>query len=185
VIAAVLSLVLAADPSATFETKARVAHLDAALRAIRESKPDVLDQAYAYLVAMERGSCASDNERLRSDCMITAARRFCKTGGKAEGSRCPLFMDVIASNVLAERELVPESQRYEMMNRAQDYRQEVVRYVRRMHGSLAVELALSTGSKAAASAAQIERYCRVTADKSSLSWQTCASALLWFIGRGL
>ncbi len=171
-------------PGATYETSARVPYLEAALAAVREAKPAVLDQAYSYLSAMDRGACAAgNNERLHTDCLITAARRFCRTGGKPEGGRCPLFMDVIASNVMAERELIPEEQRYAMMQKTKDYRVELLRQVRRLQGSLAVELGLSAGTRGAAAPGEIDRYCLATADKSRLSWQSCAAALVWFIGR--
>jgi hypothetical protein len=171
-------------PGATYEASARQPYLQAALLAVREARPAVLEQAYSYLSAMERGACAAgNNERLHSDCLITAARRFCRTGGKPEGSRCPLFMDVIASNVMAERELISEEQRYAMMQKTKDYRQELLRQMKRLQGSLAVELGLSAGVQGASEAGEIDRYCLATADKSRLSWQSCAAALVWFIGR--
>lgn len=177
-------LVPAAGKDARFDAAARAAYLDASVQAVREAKPAVLDQGHAYAAALERGACSSDHERLRADCLITAARRFCRTGGKAEGKRCPLFMDVIASNVLAERELISTAERYEMMRRHKDHRGEMNRRLGRIYGSLAVELRLSAGPSPRALGTAIDRYCLATADVSSLSWQTCAAALVWFIGRG-
>ncbi len=181
--ALVLLLALGAGPGTRYDGPSRVRHLQAALESIQQASPAVLDQAYTYLVAMERGACASDNGRLHTDCLITASRRFCRTGGKAEGERCPLFMDVIASNVMAERELVSDAERYEMMRTQKDYRRELVRRVKRLQGALAVELGLAAGARRASAPEEVDRYCLATADKSRLSWQSCAAALLWFIGR--
>jgi hypothetical protein len=177
-------LLLGAGNRTSYEAVDRVAHLGAALSAVQEAKPDVLDKAYTFVSAMERGACASDNERLRADCLISSARRFCRSGGKSEGHRCPLFMDVIASNVLSEKELVPIAERYELMRKHKDHRGELMRRLQRRYGALAVELRLSADGRFGPLAQEIDRFCHESADQSSLSWQTCSAALVWFIGRG-
>jgi len=180
----IIAAVIAATPPARYEEAVRAAHLEQALTAIQEAKPAVLNQGQAYASAMERSACSSDNERLRADCLITAARRFCKSGaGRAEGKRCPLFMDVIASNVLAERELISTAQRYQIMRREKDFRKAINRQLQHRYGTLAVELRLA-GSEGPLGA-RIDRFCQATADRSNLAWQTCAAALVWFIGRRL
>jgi hypothetical protein len=90
-------------------------------------------------------------------------------------------MDVVASNVLSERALISASERYRMMQASKDYRQQMVKALDRFYGALAVELRLFSGPKP--KAADIDRYCLKNSDVSSLPWQTCATALVWFIGR--
>jgi hypothetical protein len=181
-------LLLAGDhpaAAASYERSTRVAYVQSALEAVRNTKTETLDQAYNYLSAMERSACSSAVERRRVDCLITAARRHCRTRPRAEAPSCALYADVIASNVLAEKQLLTTEQRYEMMRRQKDYRSALKAYVRRVQGTLATDFKLATRSGPAAPelADHIDRYCLATADVSNLSWQTCVTSLVWFIER--
>ena len=44
----------------------------------------VLSEAHQYLAVYERTSCASANQRLRVECLVTAAQRLCQKRPKAE-----------------------------------------------------------------------------------------------------
>lgn len=169
-------------PGARYDTVSRGAYLNVALTAMRESSGPVLEKGYGYVSALESGACASDNERLRADCLIASARKFCKSGGKSEGPRCDHFMDIIASNVLSERELISTRERYDIMRTHKDSRAEVSRRLHRLYGELAVSLRLAEPSGRGLGD-DIDSFCQANADRSSLSWQTCAAALVWFIGR--
>jgi hypothetical protein len=56
--------------------------------------------------------------------------------------------------------------------------------VRRLQGALTVDFRLSAGPLTDASAlgAAIDAYCLATSDLTNLSWQSCASGIVWFIG---
>jgi hypothetical protein len=84
-----------------------------------------------------------------------------------------------------EKHLLTPQQRYEMMRRQKDYRAALKAYVRRVQGTLATDfkLATRTGPAAAELAGHVDGYCLATADVSNLSWQTCVTALIWFIAR--
>jgi hypothetical protein len=190
---AMAALVLALPPAgvgkpaagAWYERSARVLYVQAALEAVRGTRPEALDQAYNYLAAMERSACASAVERRRVDCLISAARRYCRTRPRGEAQSCALYADVIASNVLVEKHLLTPQQRYEMMRTQKDYRAALKAYVRRVQGTLATDFKLATraGPAAAELAGHVDGYCLATADVSNLSWQTCVTALIWFIAR--
>jgi hypothetical protein len=168
-----------AASSTGYDPPVRVAHLKEALGAVRAERRDVLTQIYEYVGVMERGACASEIERLRVECLITAAQKFCRSRGRV----CDVSADVIVSNVLAETQLVPSERRYEIMRRHSDYRPELVREIRRIQGALAADFRLSKGRAADDQklSENIDGYCRATADSSRLAWQTCASSLVWFI----
>lgn len=172
------ALAAGATPAHTYDAAHRAAHLEAALNAVRAASPAFLSQAYEYASAMERGACSSGVERLKVECLMTAARRFCKP----KDAGCPLVMDVVVSNVLAEAHFVPTERRYEIMKEHRDYRAEVARELRRIQGALAVDFQLR-GAEAPARPlpAQIDAYCVTAADKTHLSWQACAASLVWFI----
>ena len=71
------------------------------------------------------------------------------------------------------------------MRRQKDYRAALKAYVRRVQGTLATDFKLATraGPAAADAGGRHRRYCLATADVSNLSWQTCVTSLVWFIGR--
>ncbi len=168
-----------AAPRPAYDRAARAAHVKSALEAVRDMSSQALAQASEYIGAMERGPCSSGMERLKVECLVTAAQRWCRGRAKT----CNLALDVVTSNVLAEHLLVSEDRRYEIMRRYTDYGPELVRETRRIQGALAADFRLAQGPAANddALAAKIDAYCLATADTSRLSWQTCASELVWFI----
>lgn len=175
-----VTLWLAAEP-ASYARPQRVAYLDAALAAVQGARPELLAQGAEYAGVMERGACASSAVRLKVECLMTAARKFCK--GREAG--CATVMDVVVSNVLAEAQLVSTERRYDIMREHRDWRAELGRELRRLQGALAVDFKLRTAGAAASESlgARIDGYCVAAADKSNLAWQVCASSLVWFIGR--
>ena len=71
--------------------------------AVKRTPPEVLAQAYQYVAVYERGTCSSSSERLRVECMMTAAKRFCQKRPAGEAADCALYLDVVVSNLLAEK----------------------------------------------------------------------------------
>jgi hypothetical protein len=189
-VSALVLLMLAAAPPAavtqTYAPGARQAHLEQVIGAVKRTPPEVLVQAYQYVAVYERGSCSSSSERLRVECMMTAARRFCQKRPKAELGDCGIYLDMVVSNLLAEKKLVPTERRYEIMRHARDWRREVGRELKRIQGELAVDFHLRMGEaqEPNALARDIDGYCLQTPDQTGLSWQVCASSLLWFVVAG-
>jgi len=176
-----------AQPEQTYRADLRVAYLKAALGAVRETPAETLDRAYEYARVLDRGACASAAVRLKVECLMTAARRYCKNKKAADARRCPIYMDLAMSNVLADKQLITTDRRYEIMRRYRDPRHELAHEVRRVQGALAVDFRLRMGKvgdeKDDALAKHIDQYCVLTADTTSLAWQACASSLVWFITR--
>jgi hypothetical protein len=181
-------MMLAAKPplAAAYAPDVRVAHLLSVINAVQITSRDVLIQAYQYGAVYERGACSSSSERLRAECLMTAAKRFCQKRPKEEWPSCVLYSDMVVSNLLAEKRLVSNDKRYEIMKRTREWRHEVVREIRRAQGALAVDYRLRMGeaTDAPTLARNIDAFCLQTADATGLSWQVCASSLLWFIGAG-
>ena len=169
-------LLLSAVPS--YDASQRVAYLEVALEAVAKTPAREQGDAHEFVAAMERGACSASAIRLKTECLMTAARRFCK--GKE--ALCPALMDVVISNVLAEAGFVSADRRYEIMKTHRDWHAEVAREIRRIQGSVAVDFRLRPRAPGASLASRINDYCVAAADKSNLSWQTCASTLVWFIG---
>jgi hypothetical protein len=176
-----------AQPQQTYRAELRVAYLLAALGAVRQTPAETLDHANEYARVLDRGACASAAMRLKVECLMTAARRYCRGKTDADAHRCPIYMDLAISNVLADRQLIPTDRRYEIMRRHRDPRRALAHEIRRMQGALAVDFRLRMGAGGdhddKALARSIDQYCLLTADTTSLSWQACASSLVWFLTR--
>lgn len=181
--ATLLLTLLAADPAA-YEPAQRQAHVLANLDAVARTPKDVLVQAYQYVAVYERGACVASSERLRVECMMTAARRFCQKRPATEARDCGLYLDVVVSNLLAEKRLVPTERRYDIMRRSREWRHEVLRELRRQQGELAIDFRLRMGDAKDNPdlAKKIDTYCLQPPESAGLSWQVCASSLIWFIG---
>jgi hypothetical protein len=173
-----------AAPPASHDAAARVAQLQAALGAVHAASPAALQKASDYLRALHRGGCSSGVARLQVECLMTAARRFCKRG-EAELHGCLVVLDVLASNVLAEDRWIAPERRYEIMRAQRDWRRAVAAELRRIQGALAVDFHLREGDAAddAALARKIDHFCLTTSDETNLAWQTCAATLVWFVER--
>ena len=172
-------VLLAATP---YEPDARVDYLKSALEAVESSSVKTREQAYKAVVTLEATTCSSQFERLAVECLITNSRRWCAKRPKAEAASCPLLMDVVVANVLAEKEHLTTTQRYDIMREHKDYRTEMSRQVRRIQATIAADFELRTGTSAFTIPGRIDRYCLSRADESDLSWQSCAAVLVWFIG---
>jgi hypothetical protein len=181
-LSATLLLALTAEPA--YAPKQREAHLAQTLDAVGRTSRDALLQAYEYIAVYERGTCNASNERLRVECMMTAARRFCQKRPAAEARDCALYSDVVVTNLLAEKRLVPNERRYEIMRRSRDWRREVLRELRRQQGELAIDFRLRMGDSGTSAelARKLDAYCLQPPEAAGLSWQVCASSLIWFIG---
>ena len=160
----------------------RTAYLEQALAALRATPAEALAQATNYVQVMSRSSCASDVERLKLECLMTASRQYCrKRGGEAQ--RCAADLDVIVAKLLGDAQLIPTEQRYQIMTTAKDYRRALAEESRRLAGALAVDFRLRMGplTSDAELARAVDRYCLASSDDNAMPWQACASSLLWFI----
>jgi hypothetical protein len=178
--ALVVLLFAGADATRSYDAVRRAAYVEAALDAVGRASADELAKGYEYASAMDRNKCTAPSVRLKVECLTTLARAFCK--GKDSG--CGAMMDVIDSNVLAEGHFVSTDRRYEIMRTHRDWRAEVAREIRHGQGALAVDFHLHqlAGAGPGSIGKQIDDYCVAAADKSNLSWQSCAASLVWFIG---
>jgi hypothetical protein len=182
-VAALAAVAAAPSPMETHRIEARVAYLALALDALAKTPPGALEHAHEYARVLEQGACASSVERLKVDCMMTAARRYCRGKTADAAARCHATMDVVVSNVLATRRLITSEKRYDIMKRFRDPKKELAREMRRIQGALAVDFHLRMGEAQEDDALgkDIDRYCTTTADETNIAWQTCASALVWYI----
>jgi hypothetical protein len=172
----------AAQAPTPYRADARIATVERALAAIAETPAPALQQGADAARTLARGACSAGAERLRVECMIVAAQRYCREL-PAPDARCPMYMDIVVSNVLADERLIPLDRRYAIVRENADYRAALAAELRRVQGELAVDFRLQMGpaQDRSALAAGIDRYCRTTADKTTFPYQTCVSSLVYYI----
>jgi hypothetical protein len=184
ILAALITVTIngAAQTPALVRSDLRVAHIEQTLRAVAEAPPGLLQQGVDYARNLARGACSGGAQRLRVECLMVAVQRYCRDLGGA-ASRCPLYMDIVVSNVLADERLIPLDRRYQIVQANADYRQALAAELRHIQGNLAVDFRLATGEARGTSelAANIDRYCQATADDTKFAYQTCVSSLVWFL----
>jgi hypothetical protein len=180
----------AAEPPLPFGAESRVAHIAGALGAVGAASPALLKEGADYARVLDRGACSAGAARLRVECLLVAVQRYCHDRGDAEARTCALYMDVIVSNVLADRRLIPPTKRYEIIRANVDYRPALARELHRIEGTMAVDFRLRMGEAedGPTMARNIDRYCLAGDIRSpalpehdALSYQACVSALVWFI----
>ena len=158
----------------------RIAYLQLVLAAIGGTPAAERDRAVEHIRVLDRGPCAASSERMESECLMAAARRWCAS----RDAKCGALADVAISNLLAEKQLVPSERRSEITKGVAEPRKAVDRELARVTGTLAVDFRLRTGEPTADDAElarRIDRYCLEAGDNSGLSWQACASTLAWFL----
>jgi hypothetical protein len=164
----------------------RAAYLADLIEAIRATDRAALANTRTYLQVVERNRCQAPEMTLRVGCLVEAAGQNCKSLAADARERCRRVSDVIATNLLAERVFVPDDVRYEIMSKQRDARSAIARELTRRRAALVAELAMSEffpGPRAetAALATGIDRFCTGVAGTRDLSWQYCASAIVWFV----
>jgi hypothetical protein len=166
-----------------YRADARVATIERALAAVAETPAPVLQQGVDRARALARGACSAGTDRLRVECLIVAAQRYCRELPSPD-ARCPVYMDIVVGNVLADERLIPLDRRYAIVRENADYRAALAAELRRVQSELAVDFRLHVGRLEGRSdlAAGIDRYCRATADETTFPYQTCVSSLVWTIG---
>jgi hypothetical protein len=183
---ALLASVAEASPRETHDAAARVAYIEGALGAVAATSPAALREAGEYARVMAHGACATGMQRLKVECLMTAARKYCDNRDATAARRCNLTLDVIVSNVIADEQLITPERRYQIMRAYKDYRRQLAAETRRIEGALAVDFRLRMGEidDDAHLAPAIDRFCLASADATSMAWPTCVSSLVWFIRGG-
>jgi hypothetical protein len=182
-------------PANTYREEARVAYIRTALLALERTSTADLERDQNYVRSLARGTCSAGASRLRVECLMVAIGRYCKerSGTSADQverasealAGCRAALDVMASNALADELLIPTARRYQITRENLDYRKALAQETRRIQGDLAVDFRLHGGESDAPSAMAegIDRFCRDTADSTSLPYQACVSSLVWFVKR--
>jgi hypothetical protein len=164
----------------------RAAYIAGLLDAITTIDRDALVNTSNYIYATERNKCQSPDVALRVGCLLEASTRNCAHGDAALREQCKRVSDVVVTNRLGEKAFVSDDVRYDIMANNRDFKTAFARELHRRYAILVAEFSMSRhfpGSAAdhAGLATGLEAYCRDVEGTRQLAWQTCISAVVWFI----
>lgn len=164
----------------------RVSEIAAALAALRAMSDGKLLNTYRYVQLIERSQCRAPLLSLKVDCLLEAARRSCRSTQAEARKMCERASDIMITNRLGANVLIPQEERLDLMKTKgqSTFREVFEKELRTRYASLVVEMAMAVppaGLKGDALAATIDTYCRRISGRREISWQHCASAIVWFV----
>jgi hypothetical protein len=169
--------------------KNRVAYITGVLRAFSETAIHNIYNTYSYINVVENNNCRSSLSDLRTECLLSYARKNCNETTSAElRDNCELYSDVIVVNKLSEKAFLDRTERYRLLkNTNDDFRTAMASRLQQKYSRIVTHFSLTDGSDCnnndfACLAKGLDQFCLDYTNTQSLSWQHCVSASLWFIG---
>jgi hypothetical protein len=185
-------LVAYAIPAAANEPyleESRQAYIASVLQAFEQASRVEIANTFEYLSVAERNHCRSSLSDLRTDCLLSYARKNCETAGSGQNlSACELYSDVIVINKLSTKAFVDRTERYRMLsNKDVDYRDALNNRLQQKYARIVTQFYLTEGADCGVSdldclSRGLDRFCADYANTQSLAWQYCVGASVWFIG---
>jgi len=200
VVAVLLLLPTVGQAQRVYSVENRTLYISQALAGLRASRPEFLRNLYKYLYAIERNACRAPTEIMRVDCLIEAARQNCKQRNSERAAECERVSDVVITNRISEREFIPRAAAQKIMKATADKaksdlisktptdpRAALLTELRGRYAELVIELATEVDEDMRIIDGErlpktIDAYCVSHAPQRNLTWEQCASAIVWFIG---
>ncbi len=169
--------------------KNRVAYISSVLQAFSETTIHNIYNTYSYINVVENNNCRSRLSDLRTECLLSYARRNCRETTSVElRENCELYSDVIVVNKLSEKAFLDRTERYRMLkNTNDDFRTAMASRLQQKYARIVTHFSLTEGADCNNNdfnclAKGLDQFCLDYTNTQSLSWQYCMSATLWFIG---
>ena len=167
----------------------RQAYIASVLRAFGETSMLDISNTYEYISVAERNHCRSSLSDLRTDCLLSYARKNCATADNAESlSSCELYSDVIVVNKLSTKSFINRTERYRMLtNKKSDFREAMTNRLQQKYARIVTQFSMTDAADCRDTdfnclSRGLDQFCLDYANTQSLSWQHCIGASLWFIG---
>ena len=167
----------------------RQAYIASVLQAFGETSMLDISNTYEYISVAERNHCRSSLSDLRTDCLLSYARKNCATADNAESlSSCELYSDVIVVNKLSTKSFINRTERYRMLtNKKSDFREAMTNRLQQKYARIVTQFSMTDAADCRDTdfnclSRGLDQFCLDYANTQSLSWQHCIGASLWFIG---
>ncbi len=161
--------------AAGYDESTRITLIESAFHELERS-PDQARDLREEIRSQTRIRCQGKNKTLVVRCAVEVGRQQCE----GKGSACLALADVILTNGFGEDSFVTDAERYAILNRAENFRAELDKFLVGRYAELATELALENAHDQGAT--MIDKFCLKVAKRNRLPWQRCVAALVWFIG---
>ena len=169
--------------------ESRQAYIAGVLAAFDRASAHEIANTYEYISVAERNHCQSGISDLRTDCLLSYARKNCETAGSAERLKtCELYSDVIVINKLSTKSFINRTERYRMLtDNDVDFREAMTNRLLQKYARIVTQFFLTNGAACRADdfdclSQGLDRFCVDYANTQNLSWQYCVGASVWFIG---
>ena len=168
----------------------RSQYISDAITAMWATKKQDLDNVFGFLAIVDRTQCQSSFERLKISCLLESAKQNCKSKRKKYRKNCNLYSDIAVINRLVEKSFISSRKKYRITKNYKNYHSQVQTVLVNEYAKVAVEFSFSKLSDCSESANKmsclskgLDKFCLDYGDKNNLSWQYCAGAVLWTIGK--
>ena len=173
--------------NAVYEPASRGEYVRQIITAFKNTSRQDLTNIYQTVSLIEKNQCKSLFDNLTLSCLEVEITKNCNGIQGGFKRDCPLVSDVIIVNRVNEKYFVTANEKIKISENNANYGAALGQALRRRYSLLATEFIFLSSrackeSDASCLAGEINEYCTKNADSKSLSWQSCVSALAWFIG---
>ena len=166
-------------------------YIKATIEAMWATPKQELNNIFEYLSVVDRTQCQSSFERLKISCLIETAKINCKSRRKKNKKNCDLYSDIAVINKLGEKSFISSRKKYHIMKNYKNYHAQAQTVLTNEYAKVAVEFSFSkfsncqdkNSNKLECLSKGLDQFCLVYGDKNNLSWQYCAGAVIWTIGK--
>ena len=181
----VLLTIIAIQAQAQFGIVERTHYLKEALDALSSSRYRSLVIKKSFAEMLMRQRCTSSFPSLKTQCLVNETARACsEKGNPGEGKRCKLIFDVVIVNLLNQDVFLKPEERSQILKKFPP--EEIGIELNRRYGALCTEFLFShffgKEQNKKHLPESIDNFCLSRASLGKLSWQTCTSAMVWFMG---
>lgn len=145
-----------------------------------------LEKIQKQLGVENRSSCRSSIINLKLQCLMKQMNIYCSKFSSSLQKKCRYISDTIIVNKLSENDHLSSRERFFLLKKKGSHKQKMSDALMKKYSNIAAKLSLSNHLECyqvnhICFAQSINNFCTDYNYKGELAWQSCVSALLWFI----
>ena len=163
----------------------RASYIATALAVLEGSDKEVLKEAKDKVLDDIKGDCRSSILDIKVKCLMEEADRFCFSKGKDYNS-CLVYHDILIANKLSISKFISARERYRIYKEKGRSKDVFDALLTERYAKIAADFSLSESllcfeKTEPCFAKSIDHFCLDISKKGLYPWQSCVSALLWFM----
>jgi hypothetical protein len=173
--------------SADYSAPARVQYLNQAIMAFKVADKELINNTQQFLRNQNRYACSAQSEQLKIQCLIQQATASCEGGKKNLINECKIISDVVVSNLIEEKTMLPKNTLNKLLRSMSGSRDMMLNAINGRYARLTSDFILASKNKChsldeTCLSAEINKFCTERSNRKTIAWQGCAGAIVWFIG---